>query len=430
MLYQLFEFSHAAVKPARAAADVGKLFWQTPLNPFAETPVARNILAKLDMFERATRRYERPEFGIDTTKVDGRTVAIEEQIVWQAPFCNLLHFQKEDLDIDVEQPKLLIVAPLSGHFSTLLRGTVEALLPEHDVYITDWVDARQVSVVQGEFSLDTYIDYLIKIFKEFNGDCHVMAVCQPSVPVLGAVSLMSEAGSPDVPRSMTLMGGPIDTRINPTAVNRIALERGLNWFRNNVIVKVPFPNPGFSRKVYPGFLQLTGFMAMNLDRHVQAHRDMYRQLIKGDGSPAQKHKEFYDEYMSVMDLTAEFYLQTVKQVFIEHQLPRGVMKHRRHTIDLGAIEKTALLTIEGEKDDISGVGQTFAAHDLCRNLDKANKKHYLQPEVGHYGVFNGRRFREEIVPQITSFIRSHDRTSALKKATNVIQLRDKRRLTR
>jgi poly(3-hydroxybutyrate) depolymerase len=297
---------------------------------------------------------------------------------------------------------------MSGHYATLLRGTVEAFLPNHDVYITDWRNAGQVPVAEGRFDLDDYIDYLISISHFLGGDCHMIAVCQPSVPVLAAVALMEADKDPYVPHSMTLMGGPIDTRVNPNGVNKLAESRGLDWFRSHVITKVPFPNPGVMRDVYPGFLQLSGFVSMNLDRHLEAHRELFRNLVKGDGDSAAKHKEFYDEYLAVMDLSAEFYLQTVDTVFIKHSLPKGEMTHRGRMIDPGMIERVALLTVEGEHDDISGVGQTEATHKLCPNIPAEKKAHYLQPGVGHYGVFNGSRFRSEIAPRISDFVLSNN----------------------
>jgi poly(3-hydroxybutyrate) depolymerase len=290
----------------------------------------------------------------------------------------------------------------------LLRGPVEGFLPQHDVYLTEWVDARMVPLTQGPFDLDDYIDYVISILHLLGGDLHVLAVCQPSVPVLAAVSMMEAADDPCVPHSMVLMGGPIDTRVNPTVVNRLAEKRGTEWFRRNVVTKVPFPNPGFMRDVYPGFLQLHGFMTMNLDRHIEAHRNLFMHLVQGDGDSAQKHREFYDEYLAVMDLAAEFYLQTVETVFVRHALPKGQMTHRGAPVDPAKIHRVALLTVEGENDDISGVGQTEAAHRLCLNIPSERKAHWLQPAVGHYGVFNGTRFRAEIVPRVADFVLSNN----------------------
>jgi poly(3-hydroxybutyrate) depolymerase len=303
---------------------------------------------------------------------------------------------------------LLIVAPLSGHYATLLRGTVEAFLPRYDVYITDWTDARMVPAIKGPFDLDDYIDYVISILHFLGGDIHVIAVCQPSVPVLAAVARMEAEDDPHVPHSMVLIGGPIDARVNPTRVNALAEARGTDWFRRNVITKVPFPHPGVTRDVYPGFLQLHGFVSMNLDRHIEAHRNLFHHLIQGDGDSAQKHREFYDEYLAVMDLAAEYYLQTVETVFVRHALPTGAMTHRGDRVDPSKIRRVALMTVEGEHDDISGIGQTKAAHELLSGLPDRLKTHWLQPGVGHYGVFNGSRFRAETAPRIADFILSNN----------------------
>jgi poly(3-hydroxybutyrate) depolymerase len=295
---------------------------------------------------------------------------------------------------------------MSGHYATLLRGTVEAFLPNHEVYITDWSDARMVPMTAGRFDLDDYIDYVVEMLQILGGNTHVVAVCQPSVPVIAAVALMESVRDPFVPLSMTLMGGPIDTRSNPTTVNKVAEERGIDWFRSHVITRVPFPHPGFMRDVYPGFLQLNGFVSMNLDRHIDAHKNLFRHLVQGDGDSVQKHREFYDEYLAVMDLPAEYYLQTVDTVFVKHLLPKREMTHRGNLVDLSKIERVSLMTVEGEKDDISGLGQTRAAHELCSSLSVDKKVHYEQKGVGHYGVFNGSRFRSEIVPRIADFMRS------------------------
>ena len=408
-LYWMYEWGNAALQPSRAFADATKFMFQNPLNPFAQTTFGKSMAAAAEVYERATRRYAKPDWDIPSTLVGGERVPVRIAPVWERPFCRLLHFERI-LSITPRrpQPKVLIVAPLSGHYATLLRGTVEAFLPSHDVYITDWTDARMVPASAGPFDLDDYIDYLTGIFHFFRGNCHVVAVCQPAVPVLATVALMETENDPYVPRSMTLMGGPIDTRINPTAVNKVAVERGIDWFRRHVITKVPLPHPGFGRDVYPGFLQLSGFVSMNLERHLDAHRSLFMNLVKGDGDSVAKHQEFYDEYLAVMDLPAEYYLQTVESAFIHHDLPNGTMMHRDRLVDLKAIHRVALLTIEGENDDISGVGQTEAAHALCPNIPAAKKSHYLQPGVGHYGVFNGSRFRAEIQPRIADFMLSNN----------------------
>jgi poly(3-hydroxybutyrate) depolymerase len=360
------------------------------------------------MFERTTRRYGKPEFGLNETVIDGKKVSVREEVVWARSFCSLLHFSRDVPAGHSGDPRILIVAPMSGHYATLLRGTVEALLPSADIYITDWIDARMVPMTEGTFDLSDYIDYVIEMLQFLGPDTHVVAVCQPSVPVLAAAAIMEEAKDPLAPSSMTLMGGPIDTRINPTAVNNLAKERPLEWFADNVVMNVPWPQPGFMRSVYPGFLQLSGFMSMNLDRHLIAHKEFFMHLVKNDGEP-EKHRDFYDEYLAVMDLTAEFYLQTVDQVFMKHALPKGELMHRGKRVDPSAIRNVALLTVEGENDDISGVGQTHAAQTICVNIPEHMRMHYLQPDVGHYGVFNGSRFRREIAPRIVSFTRQHSR---------------------
>ena len=417
--YYWYEMQHAALGPFRAAADATRLFYQNPGNPLTHTTFGKSMAAGAEMFERVTRRYGKPEWQLQPVIIGGERVAIHPQVVWERPFCKLVHFERALPDSQYPHPKVLMVAPMSGHYATLLRGTVEAFLPKHDVYITDWVDARMVPLTEGAFDLDDYIDYVISILHYLGGDTHVIAVCQPSVPVLAAVSLMEAQNDPYAPLSMVLMGGPIDTRVNPTAVNTLAEQRGIDWFRRHVITQVPFPNPGMLRNVYPGFLQIGGFMSMNLDRHLGAHHDMFMHLVRGDGDSAQKHREFYDEYLAVMDLAAEFYLQTVETVFVKHALPKGEMMHRRTRVDPGKIRHTALLTVEGEKDDISGVGQTEAAHRLCTGIPDERRAHYLQLGVGHYGVFNGSRFRAEIAPRIADFMFSHNgnpRRSAWRRA--------------
>ncbi|MGW9330556.1 polyhydroxyalkanoate depolymerase [Bosea sp. NPDC055594] len=410
--YHAYEAVHMMVSPARAMSDAMHLAFKNPANPLTYTPFGRSVAASCELFERTTRRYGKPAFGLAETTVGGVRVAVEERVVWQRPFCNLVYFDRQIGQRRKPQPKVLMVAPMSGHYATLLRGTVEAFLPDHEVYITDWVDARLVPMAAGRFDLDDYIDYVIAMLQKLGPDTHVMAVCQPSVPVLAAIARMEAEGDPNAPRSMTLMGGPIDTRRSPTAVNDLAMERGTDWFRRNCITRVPFPHLGAFREVYPGFLQLSGFMAMNFDRHLTAHYDMYKHLVAGDGDSAEKHRDFYDEYLAVMDLTAEFYLETVDKVFVQHALPKGELMHRDKPVDLTAVRRVALMTVEGEKDDISGVGQTKAAHDLCVNIPDDLRAEYLQMGVGHYGVFNGSRFRSEIAPRISDFMLTLDMKAA------------------
>ena len=409
MFYHLYEMNHAAMAPLRAGADLMRQACNNPLNPLSNTAFGRSLDAGFEVFERLTRRYCKPEFGISSTDIDGKAVDVVEEVVWTKPFCRLIHFNRSLPEERPADPKILLVAPMSGHYATLLRGTVDALLPHADIYITDWIDARTVALTEGRFDLDDYISYVIEMLHHLGKGTHVVAVCQPSVPVLAAVALMEADQDRFAPASMTLMGGPIDTRINPTGVNELAKAKPIDWFRDSVVMPVPWPQPGFGRSVYPGFLQLSGFMSMNLDRHMTAHKDFYLNLVKNDGDSAEKHREFYDEYLAVMDLTAEFYLQTVETVFIEHALPKGTMMHKGRAVDPAAIRNVALFTVEGENDDISGVGQTRAAHDLCLNLPQEKRRHYMQPDVGHYGVFNGSRFRNEIVPQMVAFFQEHQR---------------------
>ena len=410
--YEMHEMAHLALAPVRALSDVARSWLESPINPFSYTAAGRNLAASANVFERLTRRYDKPAFGLTTMAHGGKTIPIVERVVWERPFCKLLHFETQfDSASPETRDKLFIVAPMSGHHATLLRGTVEAFLPFYDVYITDWMDARAVPIAAGRFDLDDYIDYVISICEALSkdpsgGTIHTLGVCQPAVPLIAAVALMEAANSPHAPASMTLMGGPIDTRRSPTKVNLLAQERGSAWFKSHCICTVPFGYPGAGRQVYPGFLQLTGFMAMNIDRHVTAHMEFFDHLVSGDGDSARKHREFYDEYRSVMDLPAEFYLQTVDTVFVEHALPKGEMTHRGVPVDLSAIRRVGLLTVEGENDDISGLGQTLAAQDLCKNLPQYLKAHYQQDKVGHYGVFNGSRFRNEVVPRIRAFHRA------------------------
>ena len=420
--YQLYEMAHASLVPARAMSDAAHFLFRNPLNPLSATAFGKNIAAGAELFERMTRRYGKPVFGLDSVTIDGVDHDVLEEVVWTRPFCNLLHFVRPTVPGHELQPKLLIVAPMSGHYATLLRGTVEAFLPTHRVYVTDWTDARMAPLALGGFDLDDYIDYLVAMIDHLGPGAHTLGVCQPAVPLIAAVGLMEAADHPAIPASMTLMGGPIDTRRSPTAVNQLAERRGVEWFRANCLQCVPFPYPGFGRQVYPGYLQLSGFMAMNLDRHVNAHVEMFNHLVSGDGDSAEKHREFYDEYLAVMDLAAEYYMQTIETVFVRHLLPKGEMSHRGAPVDLTAIRRCALMTVEGENDDISGVGQTAAAQDLCVNIADEKKLHYLQPDVGHYGVFNGSRYRSQIAPRIAAF---HAHVDALNRPKGWLRRRDK-----
>ncbi|MGL4325442.1 MAG: polyhydroxyalkanoate depolymerase [Beijerinckiaceae bacterium] len=407
--YFMHEAIHASIGPMRALSEATKTYLSSTSNPMSGLSWSKNTIAACDMFERVTRRYAKPTFDLDRTVVNDEVVSVHEKIVWKKPFCQLIHFERSISRAHTNDPKLLIVAPMSGHYATLLRGTVEAFLPHHEVYITDWIDARMVPMTEGKFDLNDYVDYIKDMLHHLGEGVHVMGVCQPSVPVIAAVARMDAENDSCTPRSMTLMGGPIDTRKSPTAVNVLAEKRGIRWFENNCIVVVPFNYPGFMRRVYPGFMQLSGFMAMNMDRHMTAHKEYFDHLVTNDGDSAEKHREFYDEYLAVMDLTAEFYLQTVDTVFVKHALPKGEMLHHGEPVDLTKIKRTALMTVEGEKDDISGIGQTKAAHDLCTNIPADMRVHYEQKDVGHYGVFNGSRFRSEIAPRIAAFIEKEEK---------------------
>lgn len=410
MLYHLYEWTHAAVKPWRAAASMGRLVLNNPANPISWTYQAKAASAALEMFDGLTRRYAKPEFGIREVSCHGGRVAVSEEVVAKRPFCQLLHFVRDTAQLPSKfqrAPRMLVVAPLSGHYATLLRGTVRALLEDFDVYITDWADAREVPLAEGSFDLHDYIDYVTDFMRLLGPDLHVMAVCQPGPAVLSATALLAAADDPMQPATVTVMGSPIDTRRSPTTPNLLAKSRPLSWFEKNVVMSVPFPNAGVMRRVYPGFLQLTGFMTMNLDRHLDAHKNLYQHLVAGDGDSVAAHRKFYDEYLAVLDLAADYYLQTVQKVFQEHQLPDGKLVHRGEKVDLKAIRRTALMTVEGEKDDISGIGQTQAAHELCSNIPAEKRVDYIQPGVGHYGVFNGSRWRSEIAPRIRDFCLSN-----------------------
>lgn len=407
MQYQAYEMTHALITPMRIGAHMVQELNSSAFNPFAHMPLGRSIAAACEVFEGVTRRYGKPSFGIDHTTIDGVTVSIEEKALAHRPFGNLLHFRRDETQTGpLDHPKVLIIAPLSGHYATLLRGTVRAMVAEHDVYITDWRDARNVPLVYGRFDFNDFVDYVVDFIRFLGPDTHVIAVCQPSVPALVAAAVMARSEDPCQPLSLTLMGGPIDTRRNPTEVNELARSRDIAWFERNVITRVPWPHPGVLRRVYPGFIQLSGFMTMNLERHVEAHWGLYQHLVEGDQDSAEQHRKFYDEYLAVMDLPAEFYLQTVETVFQRHELPDRKLIHRGELVDCRLIETTTLMTVEGEKDDICGIGQTEAAHDLCSGIPAGNHHHYVQPAVGHYGVFNGTRWRTEIQPRIARMIRS------------------------
>ncbi|MFM2044160.1 MAG: intracellular depolymerase [Pseudomonadota bacterium] len=405
LLYQLYDLQHAALTPLRVAAEATRATFQNPFFPGSYTRMGRTLAAGAELVERTTRRWGKPDFGLPTTTVNGRTVAVTEVPVLEKPFCTLINFQRA---VPHDHPKVLLVAPLSGHYATLLRGTVKQLMQNHDVYVTDWADAKMVPLARGRFDFEDYVEYVMDFIRFLGPDVHVMAVCQPVVPVLAAVALLAQTDDPCQPRTMTLMGGPIDTAAAPTVVTKLAEDKDITWFERNVIHTVPPYYPGGMRQVYPGFIQLTGFMSMNLDRHVGEHVKLFRHLVRGDGESADGHRKFYDEYLSVLDLTAEFYLQTVKTVFQDRALPKGELTVRGLRVDPSAIRRTALMTVEGELDDISAPGQTIAAHRLCSGLPEDMKVDHLQKSVGHYGIFNGRRWRDEIEPKVRGFILKHD----------------------
>lgn len=410
--YHMMEPGQLALAPAHLCSELTRITFNNPANPLSYTPIGRGLADVSETFSRMTRRHGKPAFGIEATIVDGEEVEVREEIVWERPFCRLLHFHRGVPPMFKPQPRLLIVAPMSGHFSTLLRGTVDAFLTTHDVFITDWADARLVPCAAGPFDLDDYVDYVIDmcecLARAGGAPLHLLAVCQPSVPVLAAVARMEADEKPHVPASMTLIGGPIDTRRRPTAVNKFAKKHCLQWFRNQCIHAVPSPYPGKGRAVYPGFLQLSGFLAMNFNRHLRACIEMLNPLAEDDEA-VEKRRTFYDEYLAVMDLTAEFYLQTVDTVFIRHSLPKGEMVHRDQNVEPAMIRRVGLMTIEGGKDDISGIGQTAAAHEICANIPSALRARHFQKDVGHYGLFCGSRFRAEIAPRICAFHARLDR---------------------
>ena len=404
MLYQIHELQHAAMSPMAQWADAVSHLFTSAVSPLAYTPFAQNIAAGAELMHRIGKDYKKPSFNIESTTVDGHFVEIEEAAVASKPFCKLIHFAKKT-NKALNQPKLLLVAPLSGHHATLLRDTVRVLLHEQDVYITDWLDARMVPLSEGAFHLHDYVHYVQDFIRQLGPDVHVMAICQPTVPVLGAVSLMASAGDIQ-PRTMTLMGGPIDGRISPTEVNKLAHERPYEWFENTVIDVVPFNYPGAGRRVYPGFLQHAGFIAMNPEKHMESYLHFYEDRAHGHAADA--HVKFYDEYNAVLDMAAEFYLETIKVVFQDFALPKGTWEVEGKLVRPQDIKNVALLTVEGGKDDICGIGQTEAAQGLCASIPAAMKKHHVEEGSGHYGIFSGRRWRENICPLVSSFIRAHN----------------------
>jgi len=405
VLYHAYEIQRALLSSASAMASVGAKMLSNPNNPWGYVGAAPFVASALEVFAHTYAPRGKPDFGISEVYAGGKQYPVSETVVLTKPFCELRHFRREDLPEDA--PRLLIVAPMSGHYATLLRGTAARMVENQDVYVTDWADAKMVPLDAGPFDLDDYIDYLIEFLEFLGPNTHVMAVCQPSVPAFAATAIMGRQDHPCRPASLTMMGGPIDTRASPTGVNAVASERPLSWFRNNVITTVPMSYPGAGRKVYPGFLQLSGFIAMNLGSHLISHYQYFNHLVEGDGESAAAHRRFYDEYLSVCDLTAEFYLQTVQHVFKEHALPLGKFVHRGEPIDLAGIRDTALLAIEGGRDDISGIGQTRAALDLASGLPASRKKYHLAADVGHYGIFNGSKWRMTIAPVVEKWIRAH-----------------------
>jgi poly(3-hydroxybutyrate) depolymerase len=429
MMYQLYEANRALLSPLAEFSSASSKLYSHPLSPFTHTPLAPRVSAGLNLMHRLSKAYEKPEFNIHSVSIDSHDVAVQQQVAIDKPFCRLLRFKRftdhlPTLTRMKSQPTVLVVAPLSGHHSTLLRETVRELLHDHKVYITDWTDARMVTPEAGAFTLDDYVVYIQDFIRHIGPEVNVISVCQPTVPVLAAVSLMASRGE-KTPRTMTMMGGPIDARLSPTAVNNLAMNKSLEWFENNVIFRVPTNYPGSQRRVYPGFLQHTGFIAMNPSRHAQSHYDYYMDLMRGEDESADFHRSFYDEYNAVLDMPAEYYLDTIKVVFQDFALVNGTWDVKGERVKPQDIKTTALLTIEGEFDDISGAGQTRAAHDLCTGVNSSRKFHYDAVGAGHYGIFSGRRWREKIYPQVRDFIASHQTrstaaaTAAVKKGTAV-----------
>jgi len=408
MLYQMHEMNRTLLSPLIQWAEASSKLFTNPVSPFAHTPFAQRIAAGYELMFRLGKDYEKPSFGITSVDIDGKRVSVIEDIELEKPFCKLLHFRKESRNNkQTKQPKILLVAPLSGHHATLLRDTVKTLLTEHDVYITDWTDARMVAMEHGAFHLHDYVYYVQDFIRHLGPNLNVISVCQPTVPVLAAISLMASNKEPNLPKTMVMMGGPIDPRKAPTQVNDLATNKPFSWFENNVIYSVPPNYPGYGRRVYPGFLQHAGFVAMNPKRHAQSHWEFYLHLREGDNESAEEHRKFYDEYNAVLDMPAEYYLETIKTVFQDHALPLGTWEVKGQLVRPQDIKDVALLTIEGELDDISGLGQTRAAHELCAHIPKEMKQHFTAPKCGHYGIFSGRRWREVIAPKISEFIHAH-----------------------
>jgi poly(3-hydroxybutyrate) depolymerase len=412
MLYQLHELNRSFLTPLTQWAQASSKMFANPISPLAYTPYSQRIAAAYELVYRLGKDYEKPEFNIDQTQIGAQSVAIIEENSLLKPFCKLINFKKSatttKLDATIKQQrKVLVVAPLSGHHATLLRDTVKSLLPHYDVYITDWIDARMVPLSAGPFHLHDYIYYVQEFIRHLGPDLHVISVCQPTVPVLAAISLMASDNDPALPKTMIMMGGPIDPTKSPTQVNTLATEKKYSWFENSVIYNVPANYPGFGRKVYPGFLQHTGFVAMNPDRHAQSHWDFYQHLVQGDDESAEQHRKFYDEYNAVLDLPAEYYLETIKTVFQEFRLPRGTWEVEGKLVKPQDIRTVALFTVEGELDDISGAGQTQAAHDLCSNIPDSMKQDFVALGCGHYGIFSGRKWREIVCPKVIEFIEKH-----------------------
>jgi poly(3-hydroxybutyrate) depolymerase len=413
MLYAMHEAAVLTATPIRLGAEAARTFWGSPLNPAAETSLGRTLFASADIIAQMTRRFGKPAWRIDAVEIDGVSVPIALETVWSSPWCKLIRFVRDPEALaaagrSADAPAALLVAPLSGHYATLLRGTVTTFLQDHDVYVTDWANARDVSVMDGRFGFHAYVDHVADMMRAIGRRAHVVAVCQPGPPVLAAAALMAEDGDPLRPASMTFMGSPIDARLSPTVTNRLAEERPFAWFESNMVYTVPAPYLGMFRRVYPGFVQLYSFLSMNEAEHTNAHWRYFQDLVDGDGDSADRHRVFYDEYLSVLDLTEEFYLETIDIVFQSYSLPKGELEHNGRLVRPELITDIGLMTVEGANDDISGVGQTQAAHALCTGLSEARRTLYVHPSVGHYGVFNGRRFRDDIYPKVRDFIAAQD----------------------